>query len=158
MNKTLKVLPIILAAVIVILGISIPVLASGNKKENSGNAAKIEAKAEIQQEYSADAVTADDKTSAVDTGVVKAEAAEEEAESSDSSTGSKAMAAAIVVGIAAAAGAIAMGIAISKSAEGISRQPEAAGDIRTSLMLGLVFIETAIIYALIVAILIIFVM
>ncbi len=73
-------------------------------------------------------------------------------------TGSKAYAAALAVGIAAAAGAIAMGIAIAKSAEGISRQPEAEGSIRTTLMLGLVFIETAIIYALIVAILIIFVM
>ena len=68
------------------------------------------------------------------------------------------MAAALCVGLAAAAGAVGMGMAISKSAEGISRQPEAAGDIRTSLMLGLVFIETAIIYGLIVAILIIFVL
>ena len=76
----------------------------------------------------------------------------------DSSKGTKAIAAAIVVGIAAAAGAIAMGFAISKSVDGIARQPEADGKIRTSLMLGLVFIETAIIYALIVAILIIFVM
>ena len=80
------------------------------------------------------------------------------AESTASETGSKALAAAIAVGLAAAAGAIAMGIAIAKSAEGISRQPEAEGSIRTTLMLGLVFIETAIIYALIVAILIIFVM
>jgi F-type H+-transporting ATPase subunit c len=72
--------------------------------------------------------------------------------------GQKATAAAIVVGLAAAAGAIGMGLAIAKSAEGISRQPEAEGKIRTTLMLGLVFIETAIIYALIVAILIIFVM
>lgn len=70
----------------------------------------------------------------------------------------KAMAAAIAIGVAAAAGAIAMGIAIAKSVEGIARQPEAEGKIRTSLMLGLVFIETAIIYALIVAILIIFVL
>jgi len=76
----------------------------------------------------------------------------------DTTTGPKALAAAIAVGLAAAAGAIAMGIAIAKSAEGISRQPEAEGSIRTTLMLGLVFIETAIIYALIVAILIIFVM
>ena len=45
-----------------------------------------------------------------------------------------------------------------KTAEGISRQPEAEGRIRTAMMLGLVFIETAIIYALIVAILIIFVL
>ena len=51
-----------------------------------------------------------------------------------------------------------MGIAVSKANEGISRQPEATGQIRTTLMLGLVFIETAIIYALIVAILIVFVM
>ncbi len=72
--------------------------------------------------------------------------------------GDKAMAAAVVVGLAAAAGAIGMGMAISKSVDGISRQPEAEGKIRTTLMLGLVFIETAIIYALIVAILIIFVM
>lgn len=75
-----------------------------------------------------------------------------------SETGSKAMAAAITIGISAAAGAIAMGIAIAKSVDGISRQPEAEGKIRTSLMLGLVFVETAIIYALIVAILIIFVL
>ncbi len=74
------------------------------------------------------------------------------------STGDKALAAAICVGLAAAAGAIGMGLAIAKSSEGISRQPEAEGKIRTSLMLGLVFIETAIIYALIVAILIIFVL
>ena len=68
------------------------------------------------------------------------------------------MAAALAVGIAAAGGAISMGIAIAKSSEGISRQPEASDSIRTSMMLGLVFIETAIIYALIVAILIIFVL
>lgn len=73
-------------------------------------------------------------------------------------TGMKALAAAIAVGVAAAAGAIAMGIAISKSNESIARQPEAKADIRSSMMLGLVFIETAIIYALIVAILLIFVL
>ncbi|MBQ9872400.1 MAG: ATP synthase F0 subunit C [Eubacterium sp.] len=78
--------------------------------------------------------------------------------SEEETTGSKAWAAALAVGLAAAAGAIGMGLAIAKSAEGISRQPEAEGKIRTTLMLGLVFIETAIIYALIVAILIIFVM
>ncbi len=75
-----------------------------------------------------------------------------------SAAGSKAYAAAACVGLAAAAGAVAMGIAIAKSAEGISRQPEASDKIRAGMMLGLVFIETAIIYALIVAILIIFVL
>ena len=60
--------------------------------------------------------------------------------------------------LAAAAGAIGMGWAIAKSAEAISRQPEAENKIRTTLMLGLVFVETAIIYALVIAILIIFVL
>ncbi len=73
-------------------------------------------------------------------------------------TGAKALAAAIAVGLAAAAGAIAMGISTAKSAECIARQPEAEGKVRTTLMLGLVFIETAIIYALLVVILIIFVL
>lgn len=77
---------------------------------------------------------------------------------SESSIGDKAYAAAIAVGLAAAGGAIGMGMGISKSVEGISRQPEAEGKIRTTLMLGLVFVETAIIYALVVAILIIFVL
>ena len=39
-----------------------------------------------------------------------------------------------------------------------ARQPEATSQIRTTMMMGLVFIETVIIYALIVAILIIFVL
>ena len=60
--------------------------------------------------------------------------------------------------MASAGGAIGMGMAISKSAEGIARQPEAEGKIRTTMMLGLVFLETAIIYALLVVILIIFVL
>ena len=81
----------------------------------------------------------------------------EEADAADS-TGDKALATAVAVGLAAAGGAVGMGIAIAKSSEGISRQPEAEGRIRTTMMLGLVFIETAIIYALIVAILIIFVL
>ena len=72
--------------------------------------------------------------------------------------GIKAIAAAIAIGIPAAGGALAMGIFGGKAVEGISRQPEADGKIRTSFMLGLVFIETAIIYALLVVILIIFVL
>ena len=51
-----------------------------------------------------------------------------------------------------------MGLAIAKSAESISRQPEAEGKIRSTFMLGLVFIETVVIYALIVGILVIFVL
>ena len=68
---------------------------------------------------------------------------------------------AIGAGLAMIAGigpGIGEGYAVGKACEAIARQPEAEGKIRTTLMLGLVFIETAIIYALIVAILIIFVM
>ena len=76
----------------------------------------------------------------------------------DSTIGLKAIAAGIAVGIAAAGGAVGMGMATAKSTESIARQPEAEGKVRTTLMLGLVFIETAIIYALLVVILIIFVL
>ena len=76
----------------------------------------------------------------------------------DGSIGLKAIGAGIAVGIAAAGGAVAMGMATAKSAESIARQPEAEGKVRTTMMLGLVFIETAIIYALLVVILIIFVL
>ena len=62
----------------------------------------------------------------------------------DKTVSTKAVAAAAVVGIVATAG--------------MARQPEAAGKINSAMMLGLVFIETAIIYALIIAILIIFVL
>lgn len=72
--------------------------------------------------------------------------------------GSKSIPAAIAIGLAAAGGAIAMGVAAAKAVEGIARQPEAESKIRTTFMLGLVFIETAIIYALLVVILIIFVL
>ena len=82
--------------------------------------------------------------------------AEVETESHD--IGFKSIAAGIAIGIAAGGGAIGMGLATSKSVEGIARQTEAESKIRTTLMLGLVFIETAIIYALLVVILIIFVL
>ncbi len=88
----------------------------------------------------------------------EAPAAGEPVAAQASDIGSKAIAAGIAVGIAAAGGAIGMGLATAKSTESISRQPEADGKIRTALMLGLVFIETAIIYALLVVILIIFVL
>ena len=70
-------------------------------------------------------------------------------EQEDSTDGLKAIAAGM---------AIAMGIVGGKAAEGISRQPDMESKIRTTLMLDLVFIETAIIYALLVVILIIFVL
>ncbi|MFM1525506.1 ATP synthase F0 subunit C [Helcococcus bovis] len=72
--------------------------------------------------------------------------------------GSKALAAGVAIGLACLGGGIGMGLAIAKSADGISRQPEAEGKIRSALMIGLVFVETVVIYALIVSILVIFVL
>ena len=87
-----------------------------------------------------------------------AQTPQSESAQTDSSLGLKAVATGIAIGLAAAGGAVGMGIAAGKSVEGIARQPEAESKIRTTLMLGLVFIETAIIYALLVVILIIFVL
>ena len=130
MNKGIKTLIAALALVIVLMTIAIPVLAS------AGN---------------------DDQTAQTEAVVSEEEAAISTVED-NSLKSSKAIAAAIVVGIAAVAGAFGMAIAIGKAVDGTARQPEASGKIQTMLMLGLVFIETAIIYALIVAILIIFVL
>jgi len=60
----------------------------------------------------------------------------------------------IAIAFAALGGALGMGMAVGKAIEGIAKQPEADGKIRTTLILGLVFIETAIIYALVVGLLI----
>ena len=83
-----------------------------------------------------------------DTAPVSAEAQTEAVETEDGTKTAKAYAAAIAVGAAA----------VAKSNESIARQPEAESGIKSNTMLGLVFIETAIIYALIVGILIIFVL
>ena len=65
---------------------------------------------------------------------------------------------AALIGVACFGGALGMAHSVAKAANNMAEQPEAAGQIRTSMMMGLVFIETVIIYALIVAILIIFVL
>lgn len=68
---------------------------------------------------------------------------------------------AIGAGLAALAGgasAIGMGLATSRATEAIARQPEAAGKINSSLMFGLIMMETTAVYALLVAILLIFVL
>lgn len=57
-------------------------------------------------------------------------------------------AAAIGLGVAAFGCAIGQGIATGKAVEGISRQPEAADNIRGALLLGLALIEALTIYAL----------
>lgn len=99
-------------------------------------------------------------TKASDANAVEvAEDVDVESESTgDMTTGLKSIAAALAIGLAAMGGGIGMGIVGGKATESISRQPDMEGSIRTTLMLDIVFIETAIIYALLVVVLIIFVL
>lgn len=60
-------------------------------------------------------------------------------------------AAAFAIAITGFAGALGQGKAISSACEGLARNPGAAGAIRTSLLLGLAFIESIVIYALLIA-------
>ncbi len=95
-------------------------------------------------------------TAAAQTGGATNDTTDEaDAASSDSA---KAIAAAIAIGLAAAAAAIGMGMVISKTNESTARQPEMSGKLSSNMMLGLVFIETVVIYALVVGILVIFVL
>ena len=65
-----------------------------------------------------------------------------------------AIGAAFLLGIAAAAGALGQGRATSAAADGISRNPGAAGAIRTMTIIGLALIESLVLYALLIAFLI----
>ena len=51
-----------------------------------------------------------------------------------------------------------MSHATGKAVESIARQPEAAGKVNSSLMFGLIMMETCAVYALLVAILIVFIL
>ncbi len=55
----------------------------------------------------------------------------------------------IGLGIAALGSAFGLGRAVSSAMEAIGRQPEAAGKIQTSMIIGCAFIEAITIYALI---------
>ena len=59
--------------------------------------------------------------------------------------------------IAAAFGALAQGRGVSAAAEGIARNPAAAGEIRGALILGLVLIESLVIYVLLISLILFFV-
>src|SRR5438874_808233 len=61
------------------------------------------------------------------------------------------VAAAFVLGIAAAFGALRQGKAIASSVEGIARIPSAGLAIRGAMIIGLVLIESLVIYALVIA-------
>ena len=61
------------------------------------------------------------------------------------------LSAAIVLGIAAAAGAISQGKTAVAACDGMARNPGASGQIRAMAFLGLVLIESLVIYSLIIA-------
>ena len=62
----------------------------------------------------------------------------------------------LAIGIAACGAGIGMGIAAGKALEAGARQPEVFGRIQTLLLTAIVFIESVAIYALVVALLLIF--
>jgi len=61
------------------------------------------------------------------------------------------------VPVAVLSGAIGQGKAASAALEGIARQPEAAGKIQTAMIIGLALIESLVIYALLIALILLFV-
>ena len=68
----------------------------------------------------------------------------------------KALGAGLCMGIGAIGPAIGEGNAVSHALEGMARQPEAAGDLRTNMILGCAITETTGIYALLISFLIMF--
>jgi len=72
-----------------------------------------------------------------------------------SSYGTIAIAAAFGIGLAALGGALAQGRAAAAALDGIARNPGAAGQIRGPMILGLALIESLVIYALIISLLLV---
>jgi F-type H+-transporting ATPase subunit c len=67
------------------------------------------------------------------------------------------IAAGFALAIAAAFGALGQAKGLSAAVEGIARNPSAAGEIRGNLILGLVLIESLVIYVLLIALILFFV-
>lgn len=68
--------------------------------------------------------------------------------------GMLAMAAGLAIGIAALGGALGQGRAAASALDGIARNPAASGKILTPMIIGLALIESLVIYALVIAFLI----
>lgn len=62
-----------------------------------------------------------------------------------------ALAAALVLALTASATAVMQGITAARAVDAIARQPEAAGDIRTAMILSLSLMEALTIYGLLIA-------
>ena len=68
----------------------------------------------------------------------------------------KAIGAALCMGIGSIGPALGEGNAVSKALEGMARQPEAASNLRTNMILGCAITETTGIYSLLISFLILF--
>jgi len=71
--------------------------------------------------------------------------------------GMKSIAAAFAIAVGAIGPGIGIGILAGKAMEAIGRNPEATGQIQTNMILAIVFAEAIAIYALVVALIILFV-
>jgi F-type H+-transporting ATPase subunit c len=67
-----------------------------------------------------------------------------------------ALAVALVMGIATIGPALGQGTTAAKAMEGIARQPEVAGELRTTMILALAFMESLTIYGLLIAFMLLF--
>ena len=95
---------------------------------------------------------------ALTTGVAFAQdALSAEAAENLSSKGWTQVGAGLAIGLGAIGPGIGIGIAVSKAMEAIGRNPDAAGQVQTNMIVGVAFAEAIAIYALVVAILIKFV-
>ncbi len=57
----------------------------------------------------------------------------------------------LAIGLAALGGSIGIGMIGSKAVESIARQPEQTSNIRSNMIIGIAFVETAILYALVIS-------
>jgi F-type H+-transporting ATPase subunit c len=60
------------------------------------------------------------------------------------------------IGLGACGAGIGMGILVGKTVEGMARQPEVSGLLRTTMIIGIAFVEALALYALVISFLLIF--
>ncbi len=85
------------------------------------------------------------------TGLAMAQDAAAAGSSSSSSVTGLALSAGLAIGLAAFGGALGQGRAASSALEGIARNPGAAAKVQTPMIIGLALIESLVIYALVIA-------
>ncbi|MFQ5579702.1 MAG: ATP synthase F0 subunit C [Nitrospiria bacterium] len=64
--------------------------------------------------------------------------------------------AALGIGLAAMGTGLGMGFLVGKTVESMARQPEIAGELRTTMLIGVAFVEALALYALVISFLIVF--